>query len=87
MTTTPRSKTVNEAKRVLMSIPLPEEISVNLSIQCNGFELENALAGVTAFTKVFCDTDMYRLDVKVVKIIHVPESKVDGVGKDKQPTD
>lgn len=80
MATTPRTKTVNEAQKVLKSIEPQEEIRINISKKVTGSELENALSGIAAFTKVFDMNDKYMLEVKVSKLIE----DVNKDDKDKQ---
>lgn len=80
---TPKTKNSNAPQNVLKSIQPQEEISMNVSKEVNGRELNSVLTGISAFTKVFNETDKYNLEVKVSKIIE----EVDADGKGKLQTD
>lgn len=66
---TPKTITENAPQKVYKSIAPVEEIAVSISKEVNGKELDNVLKGVAAFTSVFNETDKYKLEVKVIKII------------------
>lgn len=80
---TMKTKNSNTPQNVLKSIPPHEEITVNVSKEVNGKELNSVLTGISAFTNVFSETDKYKLEVKVSKIIE----EVDADGKGKLQTD
>lgn len=75
---TPKTKNSNDPQNVLKSIRPQEEITMNVSKEVNGKELNSVLTGISAFTNVFNETDKYKLEVKVSKIIE--EVDADGKG-------
>lgn len=80
---TQKTKNSNAPQNVLKSIPAQEEITMNVSKEVNGKELNSVLTGISAFTNVFNETDKYKLEVKVSKIIE----EVDADGKGNLQTD
>lgn len=78
---TPKTKNSNAPQNVLKSIEAQEEITMNVSKEVNGKELNSVLTGISAFTNVFNETDKYKLEVKVAKIIEEVDADADRKGK------